>query len=124
MRNYTVTITQQTTITIFFLNLEHNKLSDHENIILSGHITEGECLDAIRNMKHNKSPGSDGLSVEFYKTFWTDIKSFYTKSINYSYGNGSLTELQNQSVITLIPKIKIKRYTFNYKLETENVKKG
>ena len=91
----------------YFFNLEHNKLNDHENIRLSGHITEGECLDAIQNMNHNKSPGSDGLSVEFYKTFWTDIKSFYTKSINYSYDNGSLTELQNQSVITLIPKKKM-----------------
>jgi len=63
----------------YFLNLEHNKLNDYENIMLSGHITLEECLDAIRNMKNNKSPRSDGLSVEFYQTFWTDIQCFLHK---------------------------------------------
>lgn len=26
-------------------------------------------------MKNGKSPGIDGLSIEFFKTFWTDIKN-------------------------------------------------
>ena len=29
---------------------------------------------AIKGMKNNKSPGTDGLPVEFYKTFWNKIK--------------------------------------------------
>jgi len=55
-------------------------------------------------MKNNKSPGSDGISVEFYKLCWEDIKEFYLNSINYSYAMRSLTELQTQSIITLKPK--------------------
>ena len=55
-------------------------------------------------MKNQKSPGSDGLTVEFYKIFWNNIKQFYIKSINYSFKNSSLTELQKQGIITLIPK--------------------
>lgn len=55
-------------------------------------------------MKNQKSPGSDGITTEFYKIFWNDIKQFYVNSINYSYENGQLTELQKQSIITLIPK--------------------
>ena len=55
-------------------------------------------------MKNQKSLGSDGLTVEFYKIFWNNIKHFYIRSINYSYKNGSLTELQKQGVITLLPK--------------------
>jgi len=55
-------------------------------------------------MKNNKSPGSDGISVEFYKLLWEGIKEFYLNSINYSYAFGSLIELQTQSIITLIPK--------------------
>ncbi len=55
-------------------------------------------------MKNNKSPGSDGLTVEFYKIFWNDIKQYYIDSINFSLANGTLTEMQKQGVITLIPK--------------------
>ena len=55
-------------------------------------------------MKNNKSPGSDGLTTEFFKIFWNDIKVFYLDSINLSYETGQLTELQKQGFITLIPK--------------------
>jgi len=56
-----------------FFNFGHNNLNDNKNEILSGHISETECEEGIRNMKNNKSPGSDGISVEFYKLFWKDI---------------------------------------------------
>lgn len=55
-------------------------------------------------MKNSKSPGSDGLTAEFYKLQWNDIKQYYIESINYSYENGYLTELQKQGIITLLPK--------------------
>ena len=57
-----------------------------------------------RDEKNKKSPGSDGLTTEFYKIFWADIKQFYVDSLNYSYQNGKLTALQTQSIISLIPK--------------------
>ena len=69
-----------------------------------GHITEAECINALKNMKNQKSPGSDGITVEFYKLFWNDVKEFYINSINYSFQTGSLTDLQKQSIITLLPK--------------------
>ena len=31
-----------------------------------------ECEVALGNMKPNKSPGDDGLPMEFYRTFWKD----------------------------------------------------
>ena len=55
-------------------------------------------------MSNNKSPGSDGLTVEFYKMFWNTLKPYFINSINYSFGKGELTELQKQSIITLLPK--------------------
>ena len=51
-------------------------------------------------MKNQKSPGSDGITAEFYKIFWNDIKQFYVNSINYTYQCGELTELQNQGIIS------------------------
>ena len=55
-------------------------------------------------MKNNKSPGSDGISAEFYKIFWNDIKQYVVNSLNYSLDTNNLTELQKQSIITLLPK--------------------
>ena len=28
----------------------------------------------MKNMQTNKSPGSDGLTIEFYEGFWDEIK--------------------------------------------------
>ena len=81
-----------------------NKLNETEADSCDGLLTELECKTALKYMKNKKSPGYDGLTVEFYKIFWNDIKHFYIRSINYSYKNGSLTELQKQGVITLLPK--------------------
>ena len=33
-----------------------------------------DILKAVISIKNNKSPGSDGFTVEFYKRFWDDIK--------------------------------------------------
>ena len=55
-------------------------------------------------MKNGKSPGSDGITTEFYKIFWQDIKTYFISSINYSFEHHSLTDLQKQGLITLLPK--------------------
>ena len=55
-------------------------------------------------MKNNTSPGSDGITTEFYKIFWNDIKLFLLNSLNLSYNEGHLSELQSQSLITFLPK--------------------
>ena len=55
-------------------------------------------------MKNCKSPGSDGITTEFYKIFWQDIKTYFVISINYSFEQHSLTDLQKQGLITLLPK--------------------
>ena len=36
-----------------------------------------EVSNALKDMKHNKSPGSDGLPVEFYKVFYGKIKKIF-----------------------------------------------
>ena len=69
-----------------------------------GPIKEDEAIKALKDMKNNKSPGSDGITTEFYKIFWKDIKAFYINSINYSHQHGNLTELQRQGIVNLIPK--------------------
>ena len=49
-----------------------------------GLLTKEECLQALKVMSPNKTPGSDGLSVEFYKVFWNDIADYLLNSLNYA----------------------------------------
>ena len=53
---------------------------------------------------NNKSPGNDGLSIEFYKFFWPEIGTLLVDSLNYSYIHGELSNSQKEAVITLIEK--------------------
>jgi hypothetical protein len=46
------------------------KLNEEEKESLEGLITLAEAHAALRNMKNNKSPGSDGFTTEFYKCFF------------------------------------------------------
>ena len=50
-----------------------------------GLLTKEECLEALKDMNLNKTPGSDGLPVEFYKVFWSDISDHLLNALNYAY---------------------------------------
>ena len=53
------------------------KLTEEEQNKSEGEITEGELLDVLKSCENNKSPGSDGFPVEFYKQFSSAIKQYY-----------------------------------------------
>jgi hypothetical protein len=50
------------------------QVSQLENEVLTAHFLENEIKEAIFQMKHNKAPGLDGFSAEFYQVFWDVIK--------------------------------------------------
>ena len=90
--------------TFNFFNNTMPSISEAEKIKCEGILTEYECFMSLKNMQNNKSPGSDGITTEFYKIFWNDIKLYLINSLNYSNQIGELTELQKQGIITLLPK--------------------
>ena len=45
------------------------KLNNFESNSCEGDITAIECDRVLSKFKENKSPGSDGLPIEFYKQF-------------------------------------------------------
>ena len=53
-------------------------------------------------MKLNKSPGLDGLPIEFYKTFWKKIQNILVGVYNYSYDENLLSFSERSSVLSLI----------------------
>ena len=52
---------------------------------LEGKLTYHEASAALKNMKNNTLPGSDGYTVEFFTFFWKDIGTFVIRSINEGY---------------------------------------
>ena len=80
------------------------KLSDEGKLVCEGKLSVKECRSALQSMSNGKSPGSDGLTREFYVCFWEDIGSCLVSTLNYSFEHGELTSSQKQAVITLIEK--------------------
>ena len=66
-------------------------------------MTENELLKSIKSFKNNKTPGTDGLTAEFYKFFWQDIKHVLLASIIYTVVYGKLSVEQRRLIISLRP---------------------
>ena len=48
----------------------HRKLSEESKTFMDSDISKEEIIKSLRKMKNNKSPGPDGIVVEFYKLYW------------------------------------------------------
>ena len=96
---------QDSDIQNLFNSINNNpKLTEENKIGLEGELTDSEILAVLKKMKNNKSPGSDGFTVEFFKFFYNDLKVFIRKSINEGYREGKLSITQRQGIITCLPK--------------------
>ena len=61
-------------------------------------------MSALTRIKNDKSPGSDGYTVEFLKFFFVDLGNFIVRSINCGFRKGEMSVTQRQGAITCIPK--------------------
>ena len=89
---------------LFLKRKWRKKLNQTEQDSCEGLLTKTECLEALKKMECNKTPGSDGLPAEFYKVFWNDIADLFLKSLNYANQTGQLSVTQRRGIIKLIPK--------------------
>ena len=80
------------------------KLNNFESNSCEGNITAIECNRVLSKFKQNKSPGSDGLPVEFYKQFWHLLKDHMTSVFNEALDNEKLSDSQRQGILTLLHK--------------------
>ncbi len=83
------------------INIE-TKLNDDEKRICDEEITEKELNLAVKKLKDNKSPGNDGLTPEFYKSFWPTIKILFIQMINESFIEGELPDSLKKSILALL----------------------
>ena len=65
-------------------------------------ISKVELREIVKNLKCNKAPGLDGLTNEFYQTFWNKLEPTYTKMLEESFTLGILPSSVCKAVMTLI----------------------
>ena len=88
----------------FLDSIDIPQLNEDDKDSLDKSISKQEIYDTLISMKHNKSPGLDGLPVEFYIVFWKDLSDMLLDSFNFSLQNGLMSSSQRNGVIILIPK--------------------
>ena len=85
-------------------NIPLPKLTDEQALSCEGIISEDEVVKSLKSMNHNKSPGNDGLSKEFYECFWDEVKKPFLASIHKAFLNQELSTSQKQAVIKMLEK--------------------
>lgn len=89
----------------FLASVRHPPLPDKETDPLLAPFTVTELQSALNIAKKGKSPGIDGIPIEFYSAFWDEVANDLVAIFNEIVRRGSLTESQKQALIRLIPKV-------------------
>ena len=93
------------TATDTLLNTIDKTLPPQAKTYIEAPITTQELRDALFHMEKNKAPGIDGLPVEFYQTFWDDIKTFFSQLATHIYTeNQDIAITHKHAVQVLVPK--------------------
>ena len=79
-------------------------LADDSRKGCEGKLGYSECFSVLGTFPKNKTPGNDGLTIEFYLAFWPLFGRLLVDSLNYAFEFGELSNSQKQAIITLIEK--------------------
>jgi len=70
--------------------------------LCDGPLSFDECFAALNGMASGKSPGSDGLPMEFYVKFWPILGTDLVNVLNSCYLSGVMSLTQRRGLISLI----------------------
>ena len=92
-----------------------SRLSESEQASCEGPLTLAEASEALQRSNRNKSPGADGLTVEFYSQFWDKLGELLVSVFNQGLARGELPESMKASVTRLVHKKDDKRLLKNWR---------
>jgi len=78
------------------------RVSEEDRDRCEGLLLLSEITSALGNMSKNKSPGPDGLSLEFYSKFWNLLGPILLEVINSCYADSDLCDLMKTSNTRLV----------------------
>ena len=77
------------------------KLSGAESLGCEGPLSQGECFAALQGMARGRTPGCDGLPMEFYLRFWAVLGADLVLVLNSAFTFGLMSRSQRSVIITL-----------------------
>ena len=80
------------------------KVPEHIREQQNQQIKMEELGQATKSMSNNKTPGEDGIPVDFYKVFWNVLKQPFYNMVLEVYENNCLHESARKGILNLIPK--------------------
>ena len=86
----------------FFSNVDIPNLSENQKKLCGENSTWKYLYISLKSMQSEKSPGNDGLTREFYETFWTELKDIFVYSVSEAKEKEILSTCQTQAIIKLI----------------------
>ena len=86
----------------FFQQANETVLTPDELQVCDGLLTKTECEEALKCMNADKTPGIDGLPVEFYKAFWDDISTHLLSVLNFAFESGCLQTYSKKEHRTIL----------------------
>ena len=89
----------------FLSRIPSDALSQEGINLLGKEISLAEVYVAMSKLKKDSVPGEDGLTVNFYLTFWNEVKDLLFASYNHAFECGHLSITQRRGLIRLIPKV-------------------
>ena len=79
-----------------------SKLTKNQAELCEGAVTHDEITEAVKQTQNDKSPGTDGLTYEFYKDFWHLLGKDLVQVFNNSFEQMRLADSQNYGLLTLL----------------------
>ena len=80
------------------------EVDENERQLQNKSLKISELADAARGMKNNKTPGPDGIPIDFYKVFWVKIGHILLRVYDTCYDEFKMIDSSMSGVLNLIPK--------------------
>ena len=103
------------TVQEHLLSFVTRRLSEFDRELCEGALSLDEATDALKLSNCDKTPGPDGLSVEFYLTFWSRLGPLLVEGFNESLRVSELSDSMKSSVTRLVYKKDDKRCLKNWR---------
>ena len=81
---------------VFFDSSTLPKLSPPQADSCDGLLTTEECYVSLKSFSKGKCPGTDGLTAEFYLSFWELLRQELVDTFNYAFEKGEITISQER----------------------------
>ena len=80
------------------------KLLEDKSKLCEEDLTKKDLYNSLKSMQNDKCPGTDGLTKEFYDTFWNELKEIFVDSVLDAKEKRHLSISPRQAIIKLIEK--------------------